>query len=75
MRRPVPDPCRSQFSERLALVPNSYFVTDHRQQPAWAGVPDPAVSRAEYPELPARGLLLACFNQVRQHVMSVKKMV
>ena len=54
----------AQFSEHLVLLPHSYFVTDHRQQPAWAGIPDPSVSRKEYPELPGSGLLLACFNQV-----------
>jgi predicted O-linked N-acetylglucosamine transferase (SPINDLY family) len=60
----APPEFRAQFSEKLMVLPYSYFCNDHRQQPAWAGVPSAAVQRTDYAELPARGVLLACFNQL-----------
>jgi predicted O-linked N-acetylglucosamine transferase (SPINDLY family) len=63
----APPEFRAQFSEKLMVLPYSYFCNDHRQQPAWAGVPSAAVQRADYAELPARGVLLACFNQVTSY--------
>ena len=39
---------QAQFSERLMIVPNSYFCNDHRQQEAWAHV-----GRAAPPSTPA----------------------
>ena len=66
----APPEHQSQFSERLMVVPNSYFCNDHRQQKQWAAIgaaptgADRSVARAPYPELPASGMVLACFNQL-----------
>jgi len=60
----APPEYRAQFSERLMLLPYSYFCNDHRQQPAWADIPSAAVSRSMHSELPKEGILLACFNQL-----------
>ena len=69
----APPEHQAQFSERLMVVPNSYFCNDHRQQAEWSAIgnlPAPrsaaavAAARAPYKELPSTGILLACFNQL-----------
>jgi protein O-GlcNAc transferase len=59
-----PPELRGQFSEGLMLVPNSYFVNDHRQQQKWAHVGHKIPDRSSFKELPAKGRVAACFNQL-----------
>eukprot|EP00960_Hanusia_phi_P019731 582384-Hanusia_phi.AAC.6 len=60
----APPEFQSHFSEKLLVLPYSYFCNDHRQQPSWANIPSSKVSRNQFAELPSRGILLACFNQL-----------
>jgi protein O-GlcNAc transferase len=59
----APPEHQHHFSERLMILPPSYFVTDHRQSFLSVLQPRPGVTR-ESLGLPSAATVYACFNQL-----------
>ena len=59
----APPEHQHHFSEKLMLLPPSYFVTDHRQSFLSVLQPRASVTR-ESLSLPATATVYACFNQL-----------
>ena len=59
----APPEAQQHFSEKLMLLPPSYFVTDHRQSFLSVLQPRPGVTRDSL-GLPASATVYACFNQL-----------
>jgi protein O-GlcNAc transferase len=59
----APPDAQQHFSEKLMLLPPSYFVTDHRQSFLSVLQPRPGVTRDSL-GLPASATVYACFNQL-----------
>ena len=59
----APPEAQRHFSEKLMILPPSYFVTDHRQSFLSVLKPQAGVTR-ESLGLPAAATVYACFNQL-----------